>query len=104
MLRIEPIKEDQAPSAILELVDGPKDMRFAMTARTLAHQRNEGREVNDITARNIMKVTRYREGGEQALEKLASRFKNLEKARSTTGNTGHDRFRRPKQERVYERD
>ncbi len=103
MLRIEPIKEDQAPSAILELVDGPKDMRFAMTARTLAHQRTEGREVNDITAKNIMKVTRYREGGEKALEKLASRFERLEKAKNTTEDTGHDRSRRLKQERVYER-
>ena len=34
VLRVEPQKEDQAPSAILEQVDGPRDMRFAMTART----------------------------------------------------------------------
>lgn len=74
VLRIEPLKQDQAPSAILELVDGPRDMRFAMTARTLAHQRVEGREVNDVTARNILKVTRYRDGGEGELEKMAGRF------------------------------
>lgn len=41
MLRIEPINRnhDQAPSAILELVDGPRDMRFAMTARTIVRER-----------------------------------------------------------------
>lgn len=54
-------------------------MRFAMTARTLAHQRQEGRDVNDITARNIMKVTRYRTGGEVDLEKMAARFQRLGK-------------------------
>ncbi|KAI9811610.1 MAG: hypothetical protein M1827_005359 [Pycnora praestabilis] len=71
VLRIEPLKQDQAPSAILELIDGPKDIRFAMTARTLAFQRAEEKEVNEITAKNIKKVTRYREGGEDALEKAA---------------------------------
>ncbi|KAI9876718.1 MAG: hypothetical protein M1830_005873 [Pleopsidium flavum] len=79
VLRIEPLKQDQAPSAILELVDGPKDMRFAMTARTLAYQRREGRDVNDVTAKNIMKVTRYREGGEDDLEKMVGKFERLKR-------------------------
>lgn len=77
VLRIEPLKEDQAPSAILELVDGPKDMRFAMTARTLAQLRVEGKEVNDMTAGNIAKVTRYRENGEHDLEEMVRKFRNL---------------------------
>lgn len=95
VLRIEPLKDDQAPSAILELVDGPKDMRFAMTARTLAHQRVKGNEINDLTAKNIMKVTRYREGGEKALEKLASRFEVEErsKEKESTGTSGQGRDR-----------
>lgn len=77
MLRIEPIKEDQAPSAILELVDGPKDMRFAMTARTLAHLQREGKDVNDITAMNIKKVTRFRKDGEKKLEELVGQLKEV---------------------------
>jgi large subunit ribosomal protein L17 len=68
ILRIEPLKPDQAPSAILELVDGPKDMRFAMTAKALVKQREEGTGMNEITAVNVRKVTRFREGGEDALE------------------------------------
>lgn len=91
MLRIEPLKQDQAPSAILELVDGPRDMRFAMTARTLAHQRSEGREVNDMTAKNIMKVTRYREGGESALEKMAGRFEREGRGKGDAVGKGHER-------------
>lgn len=59
---------DQAPSAILELVDGPKDMRFAMTARALSRQREMDWEMNEITERNIRKVTQFRKGGMSALE------------------------------------
>lgn len=88
MLRIEPLNKhfDQAPSAILELVDGPKDMRFAMTAKTLARERagvedegeGEGEEwdegIREITARNVRKVTRYRPSGMKELEKEVQRL------------------------------
>jgi hypothetical protein len=59
---------DQAPSAILELVDGPKDMRFAMTARAVSRQRELDWDMNEITERNIRKVTQFRKGGIEALE------------------------------------
>ncbi|KAF7924780.1 uncharacterized protein EAE98_004075 [Botrytis deweyae] len=77
VLRIEPLKEDQAPSAILELVDGPKDTRWAMTARTVARFRKEKIPMNDITERNIEKVTQFREGGEEAFERFVSRVGKL---------------------------
>ena len=73
MLRVEPRKPDQAPSAILELVDGPRDMRFAMTAKTLARRRKEGKEMNEFTALNVAKVTRFRKDGESELEKEVRR-------------------------------
>jgi large subunit ribosomal protein L17 len=78
VLRVEPSKSDQAPSAILELVDGPKDMRFALTARTLAKLEKEGKEVNDMTAKNIQKVTRYRDNGEAALREMVAKMSKLE--------------------------
>ncbi len=78
VLRIEPLKPDHAPSAILELVDGPKDMRFAMTARTIAKDREEGREHNEMTTRNVEKVTRYRPNGEDALETMVEKLGGLE--------------------------
>ncbi|KAK2806012.1 hypothetical protein FQN50_006027 [Emmonsiellopsis sp. PD_5] len=79
VLRVEPKKDDQAPSAILQLVDGPRDVRFAMTARTLARQRamgnGEGKEgLNEITALNVKKVTRYRKDGERELEREVERI------------------------------
>ena len=76
VLRIEPINRhnDQAPSAILELVDGPKDMRFAMTAKTLIRERATEEGVREITAQNVKKVTRFREGGMTELENTVRRL------------------------------
>ncbi|KAL9029369.1 MAG: hypothetical protein Q9196_002376 [Gyalolechia fulgens] len=76
VLRIEPLNKhyDQAPSAILELVDGPKDMRFHMTAKTLVRERATEEGVREITARNVKKVTRYRDGGVEELEKEVKRM------------------------------
>ena len=77
VLRIEPLKEDQAASAILELVDGPKDMRFALTAKTIAATRGKGHEINDMTAANIQKVTRYRQNANEDLEEMVQKFEQM---------------------------
>lgn len=81
-MRIEPTKDDQAPSAILELVDGPKDMRFAMTAKTLARQKelagSKEAKINELTQKNINKVTRYRKNGQEDLEDMVSKLRGLE--------------------------
>lgn len=68
---------DQAPSAILELVDGPRDMRFAMTAKTLVRERAGDGVIREITARNVAKVTRFREDGEKELEKTVRRLETM---------------------------
>ncbi|KAK0514589.1 hypothetical protein JMJ35_003206 [Cladonia borealis] len=79
VLHIESLNRnhDQAPSAILELVDGPRDMRFAMTAKTLARERLTENGVRDITARNVAKVIRYRKDGEEELESLVRRMRKV---------------------------
>ena len=107
VLRIEPLNKhhDQAPSAILELVDGPRDMRFAMTAKSLLRERaaattatTDGtaateREaavdmgIRDITAKNVLKVTRYRAGGETDLQK---EVEGLEAAERASGKRDDD--------------
>jgi len=94
VLRIEPLKEDQAASAILELVDGPKDMRFALTAKTLANLRANGRDVNEVTRGNVQKVTRYREGGEGELEEMVQTMMRLDGERE-----GEEKA--PRKRRVY---
>ena len=94
VLRIEPIKEDQAPSAILELVDGPKDMRFALTAKTIANIQARKHEINDMTAANIQKVTRYRPNGEEELERMVESFEKL----AADGDHGEEEV---KKKRVY---
>jgi large subunit ribosomal protein L17 len=59
-------------------VDGPKDMRFAMTARTVARLEKNGKELNELTMKNVAKVTRYRDGGEAALREIVDKVSTLE--------------------------
>lgn len=63
---------DQAESAVLEFVDGPKDSRFMMTAKTVARDRLLGRQPTPITSHNVAKVTRYR--GQQDFQDMVRRF------------------------------
>lgn len=95
MLRIEPLNrhDDQAPSAILELVDGPRDMRFALTAKTIVRERAAADDndpelpesargpggLREITARNIRKVTRFRPDGLDDLEREVVRLERFAK-------------------------
>jgi large subunit ribosomal protein L17 len=74
VLRVEPLKEDQAESAILELVDGPRDLRFAMTAKTLANT-PKTKQFNQRTAENVRKVTRFRENGVETLQAMVERMR-----------------------------
>lgn len=102
VLRVEPKKDDQAPSAILELVDGPKDMRFAITAKAIARQREQGiQTLNELTALNVRKVTRYRKDGVEALEKEiekmtleADKKKNKKNREKEEGGEDKDEGRR----------
>ncbi|KAI2639998.1 ribosomal protein L17 [Xylaria nigripes] len=80
VLRTEPkSKYDQGDSAILELVDGPKDMRFAMTAAAVARDRALGRAPNELTRKNRTKALRYRkEDGKKAFSDLVRRIGKLD--------------------------
>lgn len=46
-----------------------------MTAKALLRQEDEGLRMHELTAVNMRKVTRYREGGEEELEKEVQRLK-----------------------------
>lgn len=65
-------KNDQAETSILEFVDGPKDTKFMMTAKTVARDRLLGRVMTPVTEINVKKVTRYH--GEQPFEDMVQRF------------------------------
>lgn len=66
---------DQAETSILEFVDGPKDTRFMMTAKTVARDRLLGRETTPVTRTNIKKVTQFR--GVDPFESMVQRFMML---------------------------
>ena len=71
-------------------------MRFALTAKTIAAVREKGREINDMTAANIQKVTRYRPNADEDLESMIKKFENL----NAEGDYGVDEV---KKKRVYPR-
>jgi large subunit ribosomal protein L17 len=76
VVRTEPRSTyDQAETSILELVDGPKDTRFMMTAKTVARDRLFGRQTTPVTQVNIKKVTQFR--GEGPFEDMVRRFMML---------------------------
>jgi hypothetical protein len=58
------------------MVDGPKDMRFAMTAKTLASMPEE-KKMNEITAKNVEKVTRYRKNGIEDLREMIEKMRDI---------------------------
>ena len=75
VLRTEPKDTySQAPSAILQLVDGPNDMRFAMTAAAIARDRMLGKPHTQITRKNITKLTQFRADGTAELESLVEKI------------------------------
>lgn len=77
-------------------------MRFAMTARTLLRQREEGVAMNEMTAVNVGKVTRFREGGEEDLEAEVARLEQMKRKGLLGGPRGEDEY--VDQEQEVERD
>lgn len=86
VLRIEPQKKDQAPSAILELVDGPRDMRFEMTAQTLASERAGGRDMHNVTMKNVKKVTQFKQNGWEKLKKEVKQLESRQRSKRASQN------------------
>ncbi|KAI1487864.1 ribosomal protein L17 [Biscogniauxia mediterranea] len=79
VLRTEPRSNyDQGASAVLQLVDGPKDLRFAMTAAAVARDAKLGRAPNSLTQLNRTKVLRYRPDGERQFADMVERIARLD--------------------------
>ncbi|XDG04047.1 hypothetical protein ABKA04_003662 [Annulohypoxylon sp. FPYF3050] len=78
VLRTEPkSKYDQGDSAILELVDGPRDMRFAMTAAAVARDKKMGKDSTYYTLLNKKKVTQFRKNGPEAFDEMVEKVSKL---------------------------
>lgn len=79
VLRTEPVSTyDQGDSAILQLVDGPKDLRFATAAAAVARDRRLGRPQTPLTRLNRRKATRYRgPGAQSAFDAMVARMSEM---------------------------
>ena len=56
-----------------------------MTAKTLVRERETEGGIRESTARNVRKVTRYREGGEEELEKTVRALESTERNEERRG-------------------
>lgn len=57
-------------------MDGARDMKFTLTAMTIARCRREGTELSLITMGNIEKLTKYRKDGLNELEDLVKKIES----------------------------
>ena len=79
MLRTEPkSRYDQGDSAVLQLVDGPQDLRYALTAAAVARDRRLGRPSSPLTLLNRQKAVRYRgDGADDRFDAMVRRMADL---------------------------
>lgn len=85
-MRTEPKNTyDQGESAILEFVDGPRDSKFMMTAKTIARDAMLGRKPTPLTVINMKKTTQFR--SKEELSSLATFFleREFDKTQSEKG-------------------
>ncbi len=75
VLRLEPRLGDRAEQSIVELVDGPKEMKLWMTARVVARLQLQNLPVDDLTQHNVNKLIQFRAGGQEEFDALVERCK-----------------------------
>lgn len=80
VLKLEPRLGDNAPQSILELVGGKRDMRFALTARTVARLESQELPLDKITKKNMEGCIRSRSEEEfrQEVELMKKEFYSTE--------------------------
>ncbi|CCJ28216.1 unnamed protein product [Pneumocystis jirovecii] len=77
VLKLPSRKSDSAPMAVLEYVDGPKDIRFLMSAKTIAYSKDSNLEKSKITIKNIQKTTRFQKEKLAILKNTSIEFRNF---------------------------
>lgn len=76
MLRLEPRLGDNAPQAVVEMVDGNKEYKFWMAARVVARLRQQGLPVDSKTKAQVLQVT-------QGAPERAAKFEDAVKEMTT---------------------
>lgn len=75
VLRLEPRLGDRAEQSVVELVDGPKEMKLWLTARVVARLQLQNLPVDALTQHNVEKLVKFREGGQEEFDALVERCK-----------------------------
>lgn len=98
-MRLEPRHGDNAPRSILELIDGNRDMKFALAARTVARLEAQGLPIDPKTSKTVRAIYRYRKNGEEEFRKevefMRERFYSTEESISNVPTTKEPRKKAP---------
>lgn len=71
MLKLDPRVGDNAPQVALELVDNEdRELFFWYVAKVVARLQLQGLPLDELTAKNVGKVTKYKENGEAKFAQL----------------------------------
>lgn len=85
VIRLSKQRPDGAESAVLQLVDGPKDLRWDMTTRTVERLQRQGQPLNQITLLNVKKCTQFRQDGEEQFQRALERLRISDETKLTKG-------------------
>lgn len=70
VIRLEPRLGDNADQAIVELVDGPREMKLWLTARVVARLQQQNLPIDPLTQTNVDKLIKLRKGGKEEFDKV----------------------------------
>lgn len=77
VLKLEHRMYDKAPAAIIELVDGKREIKLWLTARVVARLEKQGLPIDSTTQGNIDKLLKYKENGQEEFRQLVEELKEL---------------------------
>lgn len=76
IIKLEPrLGEDKAPMSVLELVDSEYEIKLWYTAKIVARLQLQGLELDDITKKDVEKLTKLRVDGESVFDKTVEQAK-----------------------------
>lgn len=76
VLKLEPRVGDNSPQSIVELVGGKRDMKRALTARTVARYEQQGMPLHPITKKDVERILKQGPNSETEFRELVEKMKN----------------------------
>lgn len=77
VLKLEVRQGDSSPQAIIELVDGKREIKFWLVARIVARLELQGLPIDATTQNNVDKLIKFKPDGQEEFRKCVEQCKEL---------------------------